>query len=139
MRKKTEIESETPDEEGTRGFAVLLQQVEEGALHAELSDELRDVCRDLHRMAKNYEQKAKGSLTLVLELVADPSGILTVKPSVTKKIPKAKRSGSAFWITGGGNLSVENPRQPRLPIREVPAPAVAAREITPTAQPARTV
>ncbi len=109
-------------DEGARSFAVVLHQIEDGLLHAELSSQLRLVCKELERAASNYQAKAKGSLSLTLEITAEPSGIVVVKGDVKAKLPKAKRAGSPFWLTKSGNLTLEHPRQLALPVRAAPEP-----------------
>ena len=128
----------TKDTEGPRGFAVLVQQIDDGELHAELSAEIKRLSGDLSEHAEKTGATAKGAITLTLSLSAKANGTVSVEADVKTKSPKAKRPGSTFWITKGGNLSAENPRQARLPLREVPtaeARALPADE----AKPARTI
>jgi hypothetical protein len=47
---------------------------------------------------------------------------------VAVKEPEAARERTVFWTTPSGNLTVENPRQTKLPLREVPPPVVAERD-----------
>lgn len=126
----------TKDEtdEGTRSFAFLFQQIGEGALHGQASDELRRVVAELSALAARVDAKVKGGLTIKLSLAAKPNGTVEVDGVVEAKLPKPRAAGnSVFWITKGGNLSVDNPRQQRLPLREVngPAPVVVVAEDAP--------
>lgn len=118
-----------PDDEGARSFGVMLAAIEGGDLHDELSRVLRETCAELSRQADHYHAKAKGALSLKLAIEVDPTGIVVVKGSVEAKTPKPKRNGQAFWLTKGGNLSVENPRQMSLPIRAVPSAPPVVRDI----------
>lgn len=126
-------------EEKIPGFAGLMQRLDEGAILAECSDELRRVTLELSELADATNSPRKGTLTLVLSITARPNATVDVHAEVKAKTPRAPRAGSTFWATAGGGLSAANPRQDRLPIRDVDAvkPAV----VVPPADtpPARTV
>ena len=115
--------------EGPRGFAVLLQQVDEGQLHTDASKELHRVTKELLEWARTYQRDAKGSLTLTIGLNVDPSGVVDVVGDIKAKVPAPRRQRSTMWITKGGNLSAENPRQQKLPLREVPAATTTPRDV----------
>ncbi|MCL2726307.1 MAG: hypothetical protein FWD69_17945 [Polyangiaceae bacterium] len=122
-RKKDEETSttEASEDEGDRSFAVFLQQIEDGAFHAEISSELRALSVKLDEHVTTYGVDAKGSLTITISLAAMRNGTIAAIGDVKKKEPKAKRAGGVFWLTKGKNLTLENPRQQKLPLREVPA------------------
>lgn len=126
-------------EEGPRGFAVVLQQVDEGSLHGELSETLQKVTRELAEYADKFTTVAKGAITLTLGFAVDPNGTVTVEGDIKTKLPKARRARSLFWLTKGHNLSAENPRQTKLPLREVPSNRDKAREVAEGSAPARSV
>ena len=106
--------------EGPRSFAVMLQSIDEGSLHTELSDSLQKMNGELHDLAVSAGGKAKGTLTLTLNVAVEANGIVSLDSDVKTKVPKPKRARAVFWLTKGNNLSPENPRQQRLPLREVP-------------------
>lgn len=106
--------------EGARGFGALLHQVDDGCAHAELSEELQRLGGTLNAQAIQYGAKSKGTLTLTLTLTAEANGTVNVDYDVKVKTPKPKRPRSVFWLTRGNNLTPENPKQQRLPLREVP-------------------
>lgn len=140
MTTKEPVQKAAADE-GARSFAVIVQQVDEGALHGELSEQLHALTTYLSDYAEKYGCEAKGKLTLTLSLKAKSNGTVDVVGDVTKKEPKAPRAGSVFWVTPGNNLSPENPRQMKLPVREVPAaPKAEARDVpAENPQPVRSV
>jgi hypothetical protein len=107
-------------EEGARGFAVLIQQLGEGDFHADVSSELQKVSGLLSELANQYGGKAKGTLTITLALSAEDNGTITIDADVKTKTPKLRRARSLFFVTKGNNLVKENPRQRKLPLREVP-------------------
>jgi len=110
---------EPKTKEGPRGFSVLLQQVQDGELHGELSAEVQKLVSQLGDHALKFQRPSKGSLTLVLNFTA-VGATVEVVGEVKVKAPKNPRQRSVFWATPGGNLSVDNPRQTKLPLREVP-------------------
>lgn len=119
-KNKHDDENGTPAvDEGARSFAIFLQHLDDGGLHADLSDEVKRVSKELTSFVDIYGAVAKGSLTLVLSFKADRNGTIAVDGEIKTKLPKAKRAGSVFWSTAAGNLSPENPRQQRLPLRDV--------------------
>lgn len=112
-------------DEGARSFAVLLQNLGEGTFHAEASEVLHELCKKLQDHAVDFG-KAKGTLTVTLAVEIDREGVVTVDPDVKTKAPKPARKRGRYWLTAGGNLSPENPKQQKLPLREVPAPNTRA-------------
>lgn len=109
------------EEVGPRSFGVLLTQIEDGALHAELSAIVQKMQVDLHEIADQRGQ-AKGELVLKIAFAHEKKGVVAVKASVDTKMPKGERGTSVFWLTDDANLSPENPRQQKLPLREVSPP-----------------
>ncbi len=108
-------------DEGSRAFGATLTQIDDGCLHAECTDELHALLKDLDSHAGKYQRDAKGKLTIVLDFKVSPQGTVTVVGDVKKKSPPAPRATSVFWLTKGRNLSGENPRQQKLPLRDVSA------------------
>lgn len=115
------MSNEKETEEGPRGFAVVLQQIDEGSIHARASSELQQLLAALDAYSKNYRTAAKGSMTLTLNFDVE-EGVVNVQAKVDTKSPKPKGAKSMFWLTAGKNLSVENPRQQKLPLRDVSTP-----------------
>ena len=115
--------SKTEKEEGPRAFARFLEQLGDGEAHAELSAELHRLMETLHDQAL-ATGPTKGALTLKLSFAVDPRGTVDVAYDVAVKEPKRARSKGVFWLTKGNNLTAHNPRQERLPLREVAAPEV---------------
>lgn len=107
-------------DEGARSATRFIEQVGEGQCAADLSHALHKLGLKLAHETRNRQSKAAGELVLKLKFVAEPNGIVGVGYEINAKEPKAATSGSVFWITKGGNLSNENPRQTSFPgVREV--------------------
>jgi hypothetical protein len=113
----------TTKDEGPRGFAVLLQQIDEGSLHDELSIATRDLARTLCEYANKFGRAGKGELTLTIGMSVDAKGVAAVTGAVKSKLPKVPKVSSQFFLTASSNLTLENPRQQKLPLREVAPPA----------------
>jgi len=124
--------------EGPRNFAALLAHLDDGGVHEELGEAVQKLTNDLTSLVETMGADAKGSITIVLSLAARRNGTVDVGAEVKVKTPKPKRANTLFWPTKSGNLSPENPRQGKLPLREVApsakpialdAPARAGREV----------
>ncbi len=129
---------EESKDEGARNFSVLLSQIDDGRLHDELSETVQKMVDELSTYTERYARDGKGSITLTLSLVARANGTTSVVGDVKTKTPKPIRAGTVFWKTKGNNLSLDNPRQQKLALREVPA-AKPARDLEPNARPTKTI
>lgn len=125
----TKAEAKEPKDEGPRGFAPILQQVQDGDLHTELSVEMQRLVGELHTFANKYQRTAKGKITLSLGFDVSPNGSVHIIGDVKVAVPKRPRAATTFFRTPGNNLSVEHPLQTKLPLREVPASTERPREV----------
>jgi hypothetical protein len=124
--------------EGPRAFSVFIAQVDEGSLHEELSEEVQKLASRLCEFANRFGRDGKGELTLTLGFAVDAKGVAAVTGSIKTKLPKVPRVSSQFYLTAAGNLSLENPRQQKLPLREVPA-VEAPRDLVDDVKPTRSL
>lgn len=114
----------SPEEraEGARSFARALEGIAEGKMIGEASEEFWALLREVSFMAKSRGQdgEAAGSMTLVLKVLANAKGEAEIAYDITTKKPKKKRLTAVAWITRGGNLTFDVPKQLGLPhVREV--------------------
>lgn len=107
------------EEEGPRSFGVFVGQACDGEAHAEASRQLHELVTKLGREAVSRRAVAKGSLAVTFNLECEPTGIVSVAYTIKRKDPEPLRSRGVMFVTKGGNLSVQNPRQQELPLREV--------------------
>lgn len=114
--------------EGPRAFARFIENVGYGQAHTDLSVEMQELGRELYAMAMHMHSPQKGKLTLELAFTVDPDCGVAVRYQIKTKRPDRQRPGSVFWVTKHGNLTVEDPRQQKLPLREVSAPPADVRE-----------
>lgn len=112
--------------ESTRPLNFVLAQLEDGSFHDEASEELRKLSLKLKEHAEN-NATAKGKLVITLDLVVD-KGLLLIVPNLEVKSPRARRKSSVMWISEQGNLSTDNPKQPSLFPRALPAESAKPRE-----------
>lgn len=115
-------------DEGARAFSTILAQCEDGALHVELSEKLQALSKTLARHAESFG-KAKGTLTLVLDLNVDQLGTTQVEAAIKVREPKVVRPRTVFWQNAAANLLTENPRQQKLPLHALPATKEAPRDV----------
>lgn len=112
-------ENQIPPEEGPRSFARFVEAVADGELASELSEELFELVRYLEGEATARQSTSSGLLTLKLKITVDDRGYARVTHDVATKRPKTRRTEALMYVTKGGNLVRENPRQQSLPLRDV--------------------
>lgn len=106
------------DEEAarTRPFADVLLELNRGRTHAEASRAMQDLVQAVIDTGK------KGSVTVVISVSkSKASGQIEIADDVRIKLPAADRSASLFFVDDEFNLTRDDPNQPHLPLREVPA------------------
>lgn len=130
-QEENEIDEET--EEGARSFAHVVLTLCEGDLNTAASQELHDMLLHLRSEAVARNKTVKGEFTLKFVVEVTEDDVVGIAHSIKVKVPEPKRRTAHMWLSPGGNLTPENPRQQMLPgLREVPAgPKTAAREVAP--------
>lgn len=116
------MSEQTEREEGPRDFAVFLRQVADGQCLVDLSSELHELMLTLREEA-NTKDGASGSLSLELKFKVEGNGVVGSTYLIKRKEPAKRRPNTIFWLTRGGNLTAQNPRQLEMP---------AVRDVTPT-------
>lgn len=102
----------------TKPFAQFLQEQRKGVLHTELSEALQELA------AAVLEHDKAGTLAVTFTVAPGPEeGTVKVSDRLSLKAPEADKKPSVFWPDDQGNLSRRDPRQPELPLREVPGGA----------------
>lgn len=100
--------------EGPRSFSVLLTSLDDGAVHADLSAKLQTMVAEIADQARMKDGKVRGVFDVKLSVTVDGKGVAEVAADVTVKVPPRKRSPSTVWVTKGGNLTTEIPKQEPL-------------------------
>lgn len=101
---------------------MLLVTLEDGQLHADLSEAVAKLCEDLSTHAAKYFRTATGSISLDLKFHVEQNGVVKIEASTNSKRPVAPRTGSLMWLDEDHRLTQKNPRQQELPLRDVSAP-----------------
>lgn len=70
--------------------------------------------------AVDSHQKA-GKLTLKIDIKPSTAGAMAVKAECSIVKPKGKPAESLLWATPEGNLLAEDPKQGKLPLKQVAA------------------
>lgn len=111
-------DEELDDEVQVRPFAATLQEIAAGKVHSRLSEQLHELVNAVTETGK------KGTLTLQL-IVAPlkPGNVanLVVTAKTALKAPEGDDAApsSVFFPTREGNLSRDDPRQLKLPLRGI--------------------
>lgn len=93
-----------------------------------------DIASDkLNQLIKRVEDTGKaGKLTITLDIKPARPGALNIVPTVVAKAPEPKADPTLLWVTPEGNLTVENPNQQKLDLRQVETTPTELREATVT-------
>lgn len=115
-----------PDtEQAIRPFADVLQELQGGRTHNDLSEALHD----LTTAVREHGKAGSIQLTIKIDPVSKGDGTtVTVTSTVASKTPKAEPKKSIFFLSDDGNLQRDDPRQLHLPLREVTLPEAPIRE-----------
>lgn len=104
-----------------RPFADVLQELNQGSTHEELSVSLNELVQAVGLLGK------PGTLTFTIKVKSAGragSGTVMIADEVKLKIPEGDRPDSVFFVDRQGNLTRHPPGQERLPLREVPGAVV---------------
>lgn len=91
----------------SRDFQDVLTDIDEGRLHAQLTNQLAELVRAC------VATKKSGALTLTMN-VKEEGNVMVVGGSVKLKLPQPAAGASVFYATEDGDLRRDNPRQPVL-------------------------
>jgi len=101
-----------------RNFLTFLEEVDEGRLAANCTDELAVLVREIHSLSKIEGLKPKGRITIELTISSNKT-VMDVVGEVKTRLPRRPRSGSAFFRTRDNQLSAVNPAQLGMEFRDV--------------------
>lgn len=130
-------ETEDTEESGPRSFAVFIRTLADGEAEEAISGKLYELLAALREAAENKGGSAKGELTLKLSIAVDARDQVAIKYDVKTKEPAPDHPSAVMWLDKKGHITAENPRQQKLPLREVPRAKV--KDIQADAKPVRQV
>lgn len=107
------LPAEATKKEDARSFNTFLLMLEDGALHADLSEALRELNAEMNNHAHITGGKSKGRLTLDIDFSLD-GAVFEITSDFKLKLPKSKRARSVAWSTPGNNFTPNNPKQMTL-------------------------
>lgn len=93
-----------------RSFSWFLQQIGDGALHRELTSELRELCAAMNQYVQDFRGAPKGKIVLTIDVKYD-KGAFEVLGQFKVTKPKAPPAGAIMWSTPDNNFTQENPKQ----------------------------
>jgi hypothetical protein len=94
-------------------FAEWLYEQRRGATHDELSEALNKVT------ASVVEHNKVGEILLRVKIKPGGDGMVIVEDEIKSKTPEPGRAANIYFVDDNANLQREDPRQTRLPLREV--------------------
>lgn len=96
----------------TRPITDTLRMLQGGVFIESCSDQLAELVRGVDDTGK------AGKLVITLALKKS-AGAIEIVATCTNKTPEAKPDSDLLWPTVEGNLSVDNPHQRKLDLRQV--------------------
>jgi len=96
--------------EGTKSFNSFFATLEDGELHNELTDDLRELNASMNNHALNYGAVAKGKITIDLHFKLE-KGVFIIVSKKKVTMPEAPRNMSIAYSTPGNNFTTQNPKQ----------------------------
>lgn len=97
-------------------FSDVLGELENGQA-------LRDLTRLQYEVVRAVlDTVKKGSLTITIEYTPTGRGSVETDVKITAKAPEHGRPSTTFFATPEGTLMRDDPKQPKLPLREVDDP-----------------
>jgi len=114
-QKTQTVESDhnEPDPGTLRTFALFVQNLEDGELHHELTEDLTSIVETLSNFVIDHGGKPKAKLDLSIEVQLD-GGELRVIPKKTLKLPQGPRRTTTFWANKRNQMTTANPKQQRM-------------------------
>jgi hypothetical protein len=97
----------------SRPFADVLRDLTGGQTYDDLTLQLGELVNAV------IEHRKAGELTLKLAIAPNGEGSVKIKDKVTVKSPEPTRGETLFFTTSSGSLVRNDPRQERLPLRDV--------------------
>ncbi len=98
-----------------RPFADVIRELGGGATYDELTARLAEV------VAAVTETRKVGELSIRLKIKPNGEAGVIVADEIKAKVPEPPRGDTVFFVTSGGSLVRQDPRQQDLPLRTVAA------------------
>lgn len=118
----TDTNDDTPEPQ-TDGDAfgtldTLVCELDAGSFNTRASDAMRELLSKLHQRAQE-DADAAGKLSMELSFKVQRSGKVDVVATFKTNAPAPRSESTTFYVTNRGRLSVRDPRQQRLPFKQI--------------------
>ena len=102
-----------PEDQNLNNFSLFIQQLEKGALHDELSENIKKCVKEIADACCDRGGKHKATLTLKVDFVMNQQDkFVEVTADVKTKVPEAPRGrGGIFFAHDDGSLTRQDPNQ----------------------------
>ena len=108
-------------------IADVLRQLAGGSVYDDANAKLAEIVEAVK------ETRKAGELTIKLKISPNGDGSVKVHEDVKAKVPELSRGDTVFFVTSGGILSRNDPRQGDLPLKVVKQPAAQEPKVVATA------
>ena len=98
-----------------RPFADVLRELGAGSTYDDLTAQLAEVVEAVMQTRK------LGELSIKLKIKPNGEGSVIIADEIKARVPEPPRGESVFFVTTGGALVRQDPRQQDLPLRRVDA------------------
>ena len=102
-----------------RGFDQILSLADNGNYLPGLLERNEGLISEIAAFTNTYGTKAKGKLTIEIDYEVDRFGQISLTVDDKIKSPKAPKAKAVAWTSEGGVLTVANPNQRQMEIRDV--------------------
>lgn len=97
----------------SRAFADVIRELAGGVTYQSLTDHLAEVVQAV------METRKSGEVSLKLKIKCNGETSIIITDEVKAKVPQENRGETVFFATSAGHLLKDDPRQEKLPLREV--------------------
>lgn len=94
-------------------FGQFIATLEDGSLHSELTEKLREIAADMTNYQIEHGGSPKATLALKFDFKLD-KGVYEIDCKVDAKLPKSPRLRTVMWATPSNHFTPFNPRQLRM-------------------------
>lgn len=102
-----------------RGLDATLALPDNGQYLPQLLQDNETLLEEITSFSQAYGTKASGKITVEITYSTDRFGQIDIAVQHTVKAPKPPKSKATAWRGDGGGLTVANPNQRAMQIREV--------------------
>lgn len=104
-------------------IADVLRELAGGQTYDEINGQLQEIVEAVRETGKI------GEMTIKLKFRPNGEHSVVIQDTVTAKVPEPPRGDTVFFVDAAGGLLRDDPRQPKLPLREVAEDNEPAREV----------